>query len=168
MATGMHLNKIHIPLLTCALLSGGCSCLIAESGKDLAALTTKEQVHQALGTPKLTGVTEGQPFEEFESRQKIADPMRAATDGMSVAMTYGFGELITFPQELYLLCSRTLFGQNIRVTYAPDGSLTGVFLDDERIDSFANRMKRSPQSEPTVIQAEHQNRSPAGGGSNAP
>ena len=115
MATGMHLKTLHIPLLACVLLSGGCSCLIAESGKDLTALTTKEQVHQSLGAPKLTGVAEGQPFEEFESRQKIADPMRAATDSMSVMMTYGFGEVVALPQELYLLCSRTLFGETIRV-----------------------------------------------------
>jgi len=108
-------------LIASALLSNGCSVLIARSGVDLHTLTTREKVHEKFGKPSASGTAEGKPFEEFRTRRKIAEPFRGDLLGMSFAWTWGLAEVITFPYELYLLGNRSLLGQDIRFTYDSSG-----------------------------------------------
>ncbi|HEV8062776.1 MAG TPA: hypothetical protein VGP68_23045 [Gemmataceae bacterium] len=133
------MRSVYLLLSACALLSGGCSCMIAQSGKDLEPIVRRDQVHREFGEPQATGVTDGQTFDDYKTNLKISEPQRAADLSMSDAMTFGFEEFIAFPQELYLLCSRKMFGQTIRFTYNAEGNVTGVYLDDERIDFSPDR-----------------------------
>jgi YD repeat-containing protein len=131
-----------ILLSVCALFSGGCSCLISDSGLNLGPtgpVTTKEQVHQQFGQPSNTGISDGQEFEEYRTTKKVAEPIRAANISMTDTSTYGFGEVFAFPEEMYLLSTRMLFGQTLRFRYNADGKVTGVFLDDELIDHWPNK-----------------------------
>jgi hypothetical protein len=136
------MRSAAILLSVCALFSGGCSCLIAESGKDLGPtgpLTTKDRVHEEFGKPTLIGNSDGQEFEEYRTTAKIAEPIRAANLSMTDTSTYGFYEVFAFPEEMYLWTTRALFGQSIRFLYGADGKVTGVFLDDELIDNWPNK-----------------------------
>ena len=116
-------------LIVIALLPTGCSMLIARSGSDLSKLTTRELVHEKFGEPSTVGRADGESFEEFRTRRKIAEPLRSASLGMGIVMTYGLGEFICFPYELYLLVRRTAFGQDVRFTYNSTSTVTRVFLD---------------------------------------
>jgi hypothetical protein len=149
-------------LVAIAVLSSGCSLLIARSGKDLSAVTTKSQVRAKLGEPSASGVADGQPFEEYHTRWKISEEGtgRYMSYGMGLGMTYGTIELFAFPYELYLLGSRTLFGQTIRVTYAADGHVQGIFLDGESLDAL-HIAKDAPAEGVTPPQGPEQGRLPA-------
>jgi hypothetical protein len=132
-----------ILIATTTLLSNGCAALIARSGEHLGTLTTREKVHEKFGEPLARGTVEeqpregypfptlGLPFEEFRTRRKIAEPSRSASLGMSAVMTFGLGELIMFPYELYLLGNRTLLGQDIRFVYDSAGTVTHYHLAGE-------------------------------------
>jgi YD repeat-containing protein len=141
-------------LAASALLSSGCSLLIARSGTDLYKLSTREQVHEKFGDPCTTGTIEGQPFEgqQFETfltRQKISeDYFVTAHHCMEIAMTYGLLEFIAFPHELYLLGRRSLFGQNIRFTYDATGNVTSANQEDDK--------SRSRSSLESPVPMEHQ------------
>ena len=120
-------------LIAAASLSGGCAVMIARSGKDLTDLTTKVEVHAALGEPDAVGADEGGAFEEFRTHRKIADyGIRYAGPGyaMGLVMTCGLIDLILVPQELYLAGRRSILGQTIRVSYDDDG-VKGIALDGE-------------------------------------
>jgi hypothetical protein len=58
-------------LVGVAILSGGCSAVptvMGISGSDWVPLKTREQVHNAFGTPLRTATLDGIPFEEFRVR----------------------------------------------------------------------------------------------------
>ena len=59
-----------IALLPCA----GCTAVFTESGKNLAKFATRDQVRRDFGEPTTVGISEGQPYEEFRTRYKIAEP----------------------------------------------------------------------------------------------
>lgn len=112
------------------LLSGGCcSVMIAESGKDVSALTTRELVRQEFGEPKLIGVARGGSFDEYRTHRLIKNPSPGL--GLTLGMTFGMAEWILLPCELYRLGRITLLGQSLCFTYDADGTVTGVFLDGE-------------------------------------
>ena len=55
----------------------------AASGKDLRTIATRDEVHEQFGEPCRTGTANGQAFEDYRTRRKIAEPDRAAGMGMS-------------------------------------------------------------------------------------
>ncbi len=118
---------------TTPLLSG-CASIIARTGTDLYCLKSKEEVQAKLGKPVATGMEDGEFFEEYRTRRKIAEQWPARCSGigyaMLVTMTCGTSELISVPNELFILGRRTLLGQPIRVTYGEDGSVKYVRLDE--------------------------------------
>lgn len=63
----------YLLLIAPILLSGGCAGMIAGCGRDLTPLKTKEEVHAQLGAPSASGVADGNFFEEFRTRRKIAE-----------------------------------------------------------------------------------------------
>ena len=130
----------HRIVCVSVLLCSGCSVMIAESGKDLRTLKTREQVRKQFGEPVASGTTNGESFEEYHTHQKIAvNEMQADALSMGIAMTYGLGELYAFPDQLYLLGRNTIIGQDIRVTYDSAGKVT----------SFRTSLKKSePSSDP--------------------
>lgn len=109
----------------------GCASHIAASGEDLTALTTREQVREKLGEPAASGSSDDETYEDFHSRCKVAEPMRARALIMGTQMTLGLGELIFFPGELLLTGRRTLTGQDIRFTYDAAGKVTTVSVDGQ-------------------------------------
>jgi hypothetical protein len=112
-------------------LNGCCSVMIVESGKDLSKLPTSDEVHQRFGQPCAVGVIDGYSYEDYLTRQKIAEPVRGAALGMGVAYTYGLGEFLALPSELTLLARRALFGQQLRFAYNQSGEVVRIFLDGE-------------------------------------
>jgi hypothetical protein len=109
-------------------MSSGCSTLIARSGDDLSALTTREKVHEAFGNPSMSGTSDGQLFEDFHTRRKIAEPMRSISLGLGTVMTFGVSELFCFPGELCLLGRTSLLGRDIRFSYDSEGVVTHIEL----------------------------------------
>lgn len=114
-----------------AILSSGCSFLIAYAGKDLSKLETREKVHEVFNKPTLAGYEDNRFFEEFRTRRKVSESLRASHLAMSVPMTFGLGELVAFPYELYLLGRNTILGQTIRFTYDSEGRIIRITLDGE-------------------------------------
>src|SRR5262245_27122075 len=129
---GHLLRLAHVLLTACAFLASGCSAWIANCGTDIHTVTTREQANLRFGIPCASGTTNGQPYEEFRTRQKISEPFLAHGNGVGFVMSFGVSELFAFPYELYLLGRRTLLGQNLRFTYDRTGSVTEVLLDWER------------------------------------
>ncbi len=119
-------------LVACALLSSGCSMLIAGSGKDLATVTTREQVHAQFGEPVAKGFDEeGDFYEDFRTRRKIAEKFRGGYMGAAVVKSCGTLEFLLLPHELYLLGSRTFSGQTIRFSYDETGKVQMRKLDGD-------------------------------------
>lgn len=116
-------------VLVLLLLSSGCSCLIARSGKDLRPLKTKQQIHEEFGEPVASGISDGKPYEVFHTRQKISEHLRASSLGMGFGMSFGLVELVQFPYELYLQGHKTAFGQTIQVNYDSEGNVSRLWLD---------------------------------------
>ncbi len=120
-----------LPLLAIIPAASGCSVMIASCGKDLGKLATREQVQQEFGKPAHDGISGGESFEVYRTRQKIAEPYLASCYGIGIAMTYGLVELFAFPHQLYLAGRRTIIGQNVRFTYNDRGIVTKILLDEE-------------------------------------
>jgi hypothetical protein len=116
------------------MLLSGCSMLIAQSGKDLSKLTTKEEVHSEFGEPDKTGVVDGHPCDDYCTRRKISEPVRSDRMGLCIAMTFGMAEFVAFPVEFCTLCGRSVLGQNLRFAYSDDGEVIRVFLDGDKLD----------------------------------
>jgi hypothetical protein len=118
-------------LLAGVAFSSGCSVMIANSGKDLGTLATKEQVHSWFGEPSATGTEAGKVFEDFYTRQKVSTWDQSQTEGYTLllALTLGTSELVLTPYELCLLGVRTVNGQTVHVTYDANGKIAGLSLD---------------------------------------
>ena len=132
-------------LIASTPLLGGCSCLVASSGKDLRLLTTKGEVRAQMGEPTRSGVVEGKAFDEYRTRRKISEEgtVRMAGAGMGFAMTFGASELITFPVELCTAGGRTLMGQDVRFVYDAEGKVTERFLDGKCLVYFRGVERKS-------------------------
>jgi hypothetical protein len=141
-------------LLVSALFSSGCAMMIATTGKDLTKLKTKNDLHAWLGEPEKAGVENGQEFEEFRTRWKIADrTTRYVGPGyaMGLVITCGTCDLVLVPYELYLIGQRTVLGQTIRVTYNQKGEVTGESLDGQPFFAlFFDASQEVEQSSPPV------------------
>ncbi len=121
-------------LLTGAVLATtGCSLLVVNSGKNLGDLKTREQAHEVFGPPIAAGESDGQPYEEFASRRKVAEPWQNEYLLIGYMATAGLGELIWFPKVLYREGRRVIVGQQIRVTYDASGAVAGVRIDGDPV-----------------------------------
>jgi hypothetical protein len=142
------MRTVCLLLFASVLPASGCAALIAQSGTDLTPLTTKAEIHAALGEPAVSGVSGGQPFEEYRTRRKIAD--RPLGEGYAIALveTLGAIDLICVPAELYLTGRRTLLGQTIRVTYDSTDKVAGLYRDGESLYFWGNPLPaESPASD---------------------
>lgn len=117
----------------------GCSALVAVSGTDPASLTTREQVHAKFGTPTATGLEDGNPFEEYWTRRKIAENRKFLDLWSGAGFTLGFGELIQFPQELCIAGTRSLLGQTLRFVYDDAGNVTAITHEGEHVSLHSPR-----------------------------
>jgi hypothetical protein len=123
-----------VSIASTAILTSGCSSLIARSGKDLSKLTTREEVHREFGEPDKIGAVGGYACEDYCSRRKISEPVRSNSLGLGFAMTFGTAELVAFPMEICFFSRRTVLGQSLRFAYEDNGQVMRVFLDGERLD----------------------------------
>jgi hypothetical protein len=112
-----------------ALISSGCSSLVAYSGQDLKTLATRDQVHQEFGEPIVSETIDGISFEEFVTRRKISEQERAVGLNMASTMTGGLIEFIALPAELYRDSERLLAGQTLRFAYDQSGKVAKIDLD---------------------------------------
>jgi hypothetical protein len=144
----------HLLAAAVLLFSAGCAAMVAESGRDLTVLKTREEVHAGLGKPSADGVAEGKVYEEYRTRQKIAERRydRMAEAYLILTMeTLGVFDLACFSYEIYRIGCRTVLGQTIRVTYDANGTVIGLTLDGQSLD----RQRGSPQQDNVPIPAAH-------------
>jgi hypothetical protein len=140
-------------LLAPTLLPTGCSIFVAQAGKDLSHVRTRQDAHAEFGPPAAQGVDDGKPFEEFRTRRKIAERFRAGTHSMALGMTMFLYELYLFPRELYFLAKCGLVGQTVQVTYNPDGSVCGMRIDGRwyGYDGLKRQEKRLIENPPPDV-----------------
>jgi YD repeat-containing protein len=120
-------------LIIIALLlpSCGCSALIADGGKDLSPIKTREQIRTEFGNPDESGQTTEEAFDTYHTRRKVSEQIRSWQVGMGVVMTYGLAEVLLFPNEVYLLTRRTALGQELKFFYDSSGRVIRIHLDGE-------------------------------------
>ena len=123
------LRLSYTALMLLALISSGCSSLVAYSGQDLKSLATRAQVHQEFGEPIHSETVDGASFEEFLTRRKISEQERAVGLNMASSMTGGLIEFIALPAELYRDSGRLLVGQTLRFEYDQTGKVAKIDLD---------------------------------------
>jgi|GEM_PF-7063219 len=118
-------------ILTGCLLWAGCAPMIHYSGKNIAKLKTRDQVHKALGTPSNIGrrAEEDGQFEEFQTRAKIADPKAGDYNLLLDSASLGLYEIYSFPRTLGELAFSTCVGQTVRIDYDDDGKVIGSRID---------------------------------------
>ena len=106
------------------LSSTGCAAIVNGSGKDLSQINTKDQIHQVFGTPKVTGVSDGETFEEFRTHRKLSQVWMGEYYIITDIMTLGLAEFIMFPLELWRAGRQIIVGQTLRFTYDEAGNVT--------------------------------------------
>jgi hypothetical protein len=117
-------------------LSAGCTAMIVSGGQNLSELTTREQVHAAMGEPVATSTTDGQCHEDFRSHRKIAKPWQGEGLVMVDSATFGLAELVMFPAAVLRVGYTTVVGQDVRFQYDAAGKVTACFLDGEYFPLF--------------------------------
>ncbi len=153
-----RLPKAFVRAVTVAVagltLSSGCASSVAGKGTNLAHLTTRFQVHEALGEPTDIQSAEGRVTDVYSTRRKIAEP----GNGMSyVALdlaTLGLAEVVLLPYELGKACHRSLAGQRLEFTYDRAGGVTevrfnGLFLEDRWQSGYSFTRKTISSRVPT-------------------
>jgi YD repeat-containing protein len=126
----------------------GCTGLIKLSGKDVSELSTRDQVHEAFGSPDQTTSEKDQTTEYYTTRRKLKDVWELQGMGMGYAMTWGVLEPYWFPRELYLVSRRTVVGQILEFTYDGSGTVKEIRRDGDTVPSWfldqANKKVQSP------------------------
>jgi len=117
----------------CAVSASGCTVLIIGCGENLDDLKTQLQVHKEFGTPVAIYQVDGQSSEEYFTHRKIADPWLGEYVVIGDVTTLGFGELIWFPQQLFLAAKRSIVGQQLIFTYDTRGNMTSARRDGEKL-----------------------------------
>ncbi|MBX9627841.1 MAG: hypothetical protein K2X82_28845 [Gemmataceae bacterium] len=110
--------------------STGCSAFVASSGTELAKLKTRDEVRGKFGEPVGQGTEEGEFYEDYRTRRKIAEQWKGIYSCMGFAYTLGLSELYAFPHEVFVAARRSLAGQTVRVEYDGAGEVAGVRLID--------------------------------------
>jgi YD repeat-containing protein len=138
--------RTALVLLTFLILSAvGCSAFIVNSGQDLSGLATRSQVQAAFGQPVTSGQTDSRPFEEYTIHRKIAEPWKNTYLAMGDAATLGLGEIVWFPQQLYLAGRRSVVGQHLRFTYDDAGNVTAIRFDGDPVLLPPRSERQSPE-----------------------
>src|SRR5262249_2037169 len=125
-------------LIPIALFCPGCSCLIAQSGKDILALGSKEEVRKQFGAPVKSGEgpDPGQSYDDYRYHGKVAETWRAGLYSFNDGMTFGLGEFWLFPYELYRVGRNCLHGQDLRIYHDSAGHVVRYDLDGWRMDEM--------------------------------
>lgn len=140
-------------LLAPALLATGCSMLIAGAGKNATAFETRDEVHRQLGEPVSTTTEDGLLVEEFRSRRKYSEPIRANQIMWGWIFTWGTVELIAFPGEVGRFVVRRLIGHSLKYTFNADGTIANVTIDGfPAAFHFPNRVPPPTSPEPLVAE----------------
>ena len=89
------LSLQSIPLLILLFLPGCLSAIIADSGPNFGSLTTRRDVVEKLGEPRLSAHIDSGPFDEYQ----IRNFSKAGADHMLVfsAVTLGIVDIIALP-----------------------------------------------------------------------
>ncbi|VTS07650.1 hypothetical protein [Tuwongella immobilis] len=127
-----------------AVVPLGCSALVVSAGYQLNQLANRDQVHQKFGSPVSIEETDGKISDEFTTHRKIARPHESIYFVMGSVSTFGFGELIFFPQQLYHAAKRSIVGQKLRFTYDSEGRVTKIVLDGDHYPVPVIPADRSP------------------------
>lgn len=120
------------PLFLCAvamLCSAGCASLIARTGTDPSEITTREQVHQAFGSPTASGGSDGERYEDFCCHAKVAENFRACLLYMTSFYTLGLADLYFVPCEVGRAGWKTIRGYDLRFYYDTNGTVTKHTID---------------------------------------
>jgi len=119
-------------IIGASLLSAGCSLMIANCGKDLSKVTTREQAREELGGLMESGVKDGEEYDVFHYHGKVPMSWGPRTGmGMGWAMTYGMAEFVWLPRELFKAGREVVLGQEIQVRYDQNGKVTGIRVEGE-------------------------------------
>src|SRR5438046_128804 len=132
------LRTLGALLVSCNLLSAGCSALIAYSGADMGKLANKKQVHESFGTPSNLGSADGHEFEEYYTRRKISEPTVAGVSFILGVESLGLLELWMFPAAICQHTWTTLVGQTLRFEYASDGEVQQVLINGTPMERRAS------------------------------
>jgi hypothetical protein len=116
-------------LLVPALLATGCSMFIAGAGKNATSFETRDEVHRQLGEPLSSTTENGLVIEEFRSRRKYAEPIRANQIMWGWIVTWGTAELIAFPREVGRFVTRRFIGHSLKYTFNADGTIANATID---------------------------------------
>ena len=122
-----------LPLFALLTQLAGCSTFIAESGKDLSQLKTREQVHAVFNCPDSNGVNKEGSYDSFRTRMKVAEEARSRRMGFAIAMTHGVTELAFFPIELWRFGRTIVIGQELEFQYDSSDKITQIRLNGERL-----------------------------------
>jgi len=148
--------RVALSMLVVVMLSSGCAGLIASTGKDLTVFQTKSELRAYLGEPTWTGVIDGEEFDEFCTRLKVADrPYSYASPGYAMVLfwTCGTCELLLVPYEFYRIGKGTVCGQTIRATYDKEGRVADLTLDREQLYPFYSVLRQGSQITPPSSQS---------------
>jgi hypothetical protein len=121
-------------VLSATLPSTGCTALLAESGRNPAALT-RQVVTEEFDAPVATDNPDGTSSLTFRTHRKIAEPITTMYAIMGSVGTAGLAELIMFPVELRRVTRTALLGSGVRVDYYPTGEVKGVSVNGDPVYS---------------------------------
>jgi YD repeat-containing protein len=111
------------------LPSTGCAAITDLSGTHVEKFKTKTEVQQEFGSPVSTGAENGQPYEEYHTRRKIAERWSGEGYVMLDTATLGLAELYMFPAALVRLTRNSITGRTVRFTYDEQGNVTDTRSD---------------------------------------
>lgn len=121
------MRLLPLAFLSLALPSTGCAGLIAASGRDPSSLT-ELQVRAEHPDAVAANAEDGTSL-SFHSHEKIAD--RTTMYAMGYVITFGLGEVLWLPSEVYSAARRRLFGCDVCVVYHPTGKVKRVLVNGD-------------------------------------
>lgn len=128
------MRRLPLAFLALTLPATGCTALVVGSGRNPSSLT-KRTVTEEFGTPAATDNPDGTSSLTFRTRRKLAEPNKLIYATMGFVCTFGLGELIWFPNELYRAGRTALVGCDVRVDYYPTGEVKAVWLNGDQVYS---------------------------------
>jgi hypothetical protein len=108
--------------------------LVAGSGTDLTALTTKEEVRRVFGDPVTS--SESPPTDDFRTHRKLVKSdlgLRGDGPAIELCITLGLSECVELPKELFVATQQVVEGRNVRFVYDAGGKVIAVFVDGTRL-----------------------------------
>ena len=103
----------------------GCSPFIANSGVSLDELSTRSEVIDRFGAPRVVEMNDQGTQEIYGTRRKISSPVTASGYGMELVMLFGLMEPRNLLQELAVNTRVAIFGRKIEFSYDKTDKITG-------------------------------------------